>query len=169
MSFSASSIGVFRAASLATRSLRPGTPVAGSAVFSGSGSGQIAATESSGTLTCWQGQSGSPLLPRGAADTAPMPSARKASASMIRDGALNRANLHSPCPSPHGRGDAFSTGTPGLPLPEGEGWGEGLNASIKPQPRILHFLCPEIMHALPCRAAGRSGRARDRKRRSRRP
>ena len=31
----------------------------------------------------------------------------------------------SPCPSPSGRGDALSTAATELPLPWGEGWGEG--------------------------------------------
>jgi hypothetical protein len=30
-----------------------------------------------------------------------------------------------PVPLPMGEGDARTTGTPGLPLPWGEGWGEG--------------------------------------------
>ncbi len=36
-----------------------------------------------------------------------------------------RGNLPSPCPSPHGRGDALTTAAAELPLPWGEGWGEG--------------------------------------------
>jgi hypothetical protein len=31
----------------------------------------------------------------------------------------------SPYPSFRGRGNALTAGTPGLPLPWGEGWGEG--------------------------------------------
>src|SRR5208282_3009208 len=37
----------------------------------------------------------------------------------------HKAHYPSPCPSPTGRGDAFSTAATELPLPWGEGWGEG--------------------------------------------
>ena len=37
----------------------------------------------------------------------------------------------SPCPSPPGRGDALTAGAAGLPLPGGEGWGEGRFAPFK--------------------------------------
>ncbi len=43
----------------------------------------------------------------------------------IRGWRDERGNLPSPCPSPHGRGDALSTAASELPLPWGEGWGEG--------------------------------------------
>jgi methylase of polypeptide subunit release factors len=49
-------------------------------------------------------------------------------------GALNGANLPSPCPSPHGRGVACTTAATPSPLPWGEGQGEGLNASRMPEP-----------------------------------
>ncbi len=39
--------------------------------------------------------------------------------------ASDEASRPSPCPSPHGRGDAFSTAASEPPLPWGEGWGEG--------------------------------------------
>jgi adenosylcobyric acid synthase len=50
----------------------------------------------------------------------------------------------SPCPSPYGRGDALTTGTAGLPLPEGEGWGEGLRPLEGPPLHIAVPLLPFI-------------------------
>ena len=45
--------------------------------------------------------------------------------------AITEGDLPSPCPSPHGRGDALTAGTPELPLPGGEGGGEGRSAREK--------------------------------------
>jgi cytochrome c oxidase assembly protein subunit 11 len=54
---------------------------------------------------------------------------------MSRTGRSKQGNRPSPCPSPHGRGDDISTAAPGLPLPRGEGWGEGQNRRYMPEPR----------------------------------
>jgi len=73
---------------------------------------------------------------------------------LMRGSGMNGANLPSPCPSPtqsrlgelaaqrcpypqadmDGREDAPTTGTAGLPLPRGEGWGEGRFPSFMPLP-----------------------------------
>jgi hypothetical protein len=45
---------------------------------------------------------------------------------------MNQANRPSPCPSPRGRGDAFSKAATGLPLPWGA-WGEGQGEGRFPQ------------------------------------
>jgi hypothetical protein len=65
---------------------------------------------------------------------------RRMGADIAFGGALNRGNLPSPCPSPHGRGDALTTAATGLPLPWG-GWGEGRFPLGKPGPINGQFLC----------------------------
>ena len=56
--------------------------------------------------------------------------------------AISEVSIPSPCPSPPGRGDGVATAAPKLPLPGGEGWGEGKDAHSKANGHSRIFASP---------------------------